>query len=458
MDYSLHFFRFIFLTCIFCLQTVRMIKWKHLALLALAFHSGLAINCTTDYDRIPVNSDLTVDCGVSIITLEVNVCTASWAGFNASTLAMNGQHNNSLCFGVTDTSTNPPVVRFQLPINDSSENPCRQSLQIVDETPTSAVFSSFSKVQSVIITGFIDTPRSTEGIISYTTDLYYHFSCRYPLEYFINNTQIVASSVSVATKGNNGTFISTLSMSVYNDSNYMYPLAVPDAGLPLRSKIYVEVKATNLTGSFHVLLDHCFATPSPYNVSANEKHDFFTGCTVHSRTTIDQNGRDLNSRFYFEAFRFVEHHSLTKSTIYLHCIVRLCEPDKCQELLNGCGSSVYGRKRREVAEPFGSESSESTTVSVGPIYTRDNGMPILAHRNAPLLPHLTSTTSKMNEVDQTAFGTGASSQQADSSKSDTALAIGLIFGGGATVVLVVGAWFVAKKFLCLGGSGLTSFH
>lgn len=65
--------------------------------------------------------------------------------------------------------------------------------QIVDEAPDPAgPFSSFSTIQSVIITGYIDTPRSDQGLISYSTDLYYHFSCRYPLEYLINNTQIAA--------------------------------------------------------------------------------------------------------------------------------------------------------------------------------------------------------------------------------------------------------------------------
>lgn len=66
-------------------------------------------------------------------------------------------------------------------------------VQIVDEAPDPAgPFSSFSTIQSVIITGYVDTPRSDQGLISYSTDLYYHFSCRYPLEYLINNTQIVA--------------------------------------------------------------------------------------------------------------------------------------------------------------------------------------------------------------------------------------------------------------------------
>ena len=63
----------------------------------------------------------------------------------------------------------------------------------MDEVPDpSGPFSNFLTIQSVIITGFVDTPGSSEGVISYATDLYYHFSCRYPLEYLLNDTQIIA--------------------------------------------------------------------------------------------------------------------------------------------------------------------------------------------------------------------------------------------------------------------------
>lgn len=264
-------------------------------------------NCSSEYDRTPGmcnqpahcnepvhriskfpfsffcfldNSDLTVDCGTTVITLEVNLCSAMWAGFNATDLALNGNHNISDCLGSVDISVNPPVIRYQLPVNHSQDNSCRQSLQvregqgetpkhhnsedkqvlqtsvflfsliqIVDEAPDSTgPFSSFLTIQSVIITGYIDTPRSDQGLISYSTDLHYHFSCRYPLEYLINNTQIVAwvsqnfgqccekekfcwiclanltvsslfsSSVSVATSDSNGTFIDTLKMAVFNVS------------------------------------------------------------------------------------------------------------------------------------------------------------------------------------------------------------------------------------------------
>ncbi|KAG7281733.1 hypothetical protein CRUP_028047 [Coryphaenoides rupestris] len=153
-------------------------------------------NCSDIYDRVPDNSDLMVDCGTSIITLDVNLCTAEWAGFNATGLALNGEHSTSACLGTVDAGADPPVIRYQLPVNHSEANPCRQSLQIVDEVPgPSSPFSSFSNIQSVIITGFIETPTSNQGVISYATDLYYHFSCRYPLEYLLNNTQIMAGGM-----------------------------------------------------------------------------------------------------------------------------------------------------------------------------------------------------------------------------------------------------------------------
>lgn len=71
-----------------------------------------------------------VDCGTTVITLEINMCTAQWAGFNISDLALNGNHNTTACLGSIDTSVDPPVIRYQLPVNHSQDNPCRQSLQV----------------------------------------------------------------------------------------------------------------------------------------------------------------------------------------------------------------------------------------------------------------------------------------------------------------------------------------
>uniref|UniRef100_A0A3B3SAG6 Si:dkey-103g5.3 n=1 Tax=Paramormyrops kingsleyae TaxID=1676925 RepID=A0A3B3SAG6_9TELE len=276
-------------------------------------------NCSSVYDRIPGTEDLKVVCGTALITVDVNLCAAMWAGFDPARLAMNGKYNNSLCRGTIDAQADPPIVRFELPVNHTEESSCWQTLQT-------------SSIQALVVGSYIDMPKSADAVISYSPDLSYHFSCHYPLVYFFNNSQITASSISVSTNEHHGHFFSSLSMGVYNDSSYSYPLIIPEAGLALRTKVFVEVKATNLTGNFHVLLDHCFATPLPYNVLSGEQHSFFTGCQLDKQTVMEKNGMGLSARFFFEVFRFLQHQDRDKSSMYLHCIVKLCKPSKCQVL------------------------------------------------------------------------------------------------------------------------------
>uniref|UniRef100_A0A3B4GKR0 Si:dkey-103g5.3 n=1 Tax=Pundamilia nyererei TaxID=303518 RepID=A0A3B4GKR0_9CICH len=253
------------------------------------------------------NSDLMVQCGTSKITLDINLCTVQWAGFNATELALNGQYSNTACQGSVDTSVNPPVVHFQLAKNDTY----------------------LENGAAVIVTGYINTPRSDQGLISYSTDLYYHFSCRYPLYHIF--------LFSVATSNNNGTFIDSLKMSVFNDSNYNYPLVVPPTGLELRTKLYVEFQFT--LGSLfcysnslqYTTEPQCNCTLRYFHVS-NKKKTLSTSCNIANRTTVTSNGVSTVARFNFEAFRFVQHHDQAKSSIYVHCMLRLCEPSKCQQI------------------------------------------------------------------------------------------------------------------------------
>lgn len=88
------------------------------------------------------------------------------------------------------------------------------------------------------------------------------------MSFFIN----YRSGVTLAIKDNNGTFLSTLSIQLYRvrpfktfgrlpknfsnslsyfsveqDQQYQQILTIPETGLDLKTKIYVSVKATNLT-------------------------------------------------------------------------------------------------------------------------------------------------------------------------------------------------------------------
>ncbi|XP_016379427.1 zona pellucida-like domain-containing protein 1 [Sinocyclocheilus rhinocerous] len=224
-----------------------------------------------------------------------------------------------------------------------------------------------------------------------------------------------------------GTNMITLESTDFNSQ-----LVVPLTGLELRTKVYVEVKAANLTGNFHLLLDHCFATPSPYNHTNYKQHNFFTGCFVENRTTMLYNGRSKFSRFSFEAFRFVEHRNQEMSTIYLHCILRLCEPNKCQELLDSCSSTRT--RRRRALEPYGSQAKDSATVSVGPLHT----------------------AALKNEV-SSAMASGGSELLNRDNMNVAGVVVGVIFATGSAVLLVMTGWFVLKKF-CWAGALPRAFH
>lgn len=57
-------------------------------------------------------------------------------------------------------------------------------------TSGTGVFSDFSNIQTVNVSGVVRSRDLTTGTVTYNAELKYFYSCAYPLEYFINNTQI----------------------------------------------------------------------------------------------------------------------------------------------------------------------------------------------------------------------------------------------------------------------------
>lgn len=52
-------------------------------------------------------------------------------------------------------------------------------------------YGNLSLVQIGSVSGYIDTPDPST-VISYLPGLQYKFSCSYPLEYLVNNTQLAS--------------------------------------------------------------------------------------------------------------------------------------------------------------------------------------------------------------------------------------------------------------------------
>ncbi|CAB1450029.1 unnamed protein product [Pleuronectes platessa] len=290
------------------------------------------LTCQNELRR-PEYSDISVECGTSSISLAILICPVVYTGYNESLLILNHIFNMPECKGTLDDSVTPPVVRFTFPLNMT--NACGSKF-LTSSAAGTGMFADFSNIQTVNVSGAVRSHDPTTGVVTYNAELKYYYSCAYPLEYLINNTQ---------------------------DINYTTPLDIPPLGLELRTTIFVQVQADNLTAQYHVLLDRCYASISP-NPTNSTFFNLFVPCSSDQMTTVYGNGNGHQSRFSFPAFRFIEQQNQTVSTYYLHCITRLCEISTCSGFQQ-CNS----RRRRDV-DP--TDASEATILSSIPIVTKND--------------------------------------------------------------------------------------
>ncbi|XP_054643762.1 zona pellucida-like domain-containing protein 1 [Dunckerocampus dactyliophorus] len=316
-------------------------------------------DCGTDARR-PQMNDISVRCGTSSIGLAIQICPVIYTGYNETLLILNHMMDSD-CRATLDESVQPPVARFDFPLNET--HACGSTFLTTSSAGT-GVFADFSNIQTVNVSGVIRSVDPTTGTITYNAELKYYYSCAYPLEYLVNNTQIDVSASSIAVKDNNGSFISTLNMKLFSDADYLRPLVMPSLGLELRTNVYVEVKAVNLTGQYHVLLDRCYATISPLP-SNSSFFNLFVPCSKDRFTTVIENGESQSARFHFPAFRFVEQQNQTVSTYYLHCITRLCETSTC-----GTFMQCNNRRKRETVEATAGGVTEPYTITSTKLITK----------------------------------------------------------------------------------------
>ncbi|XP_063063240.1 zona pellucida-like domain-containing protein 1 [Engraulis encrasicolus] len=338
-------------------------------------------NCDANFhSRFPGERDISVFCGVQTITLKINFCPVLYSGYTSEDLALNGRHGDAHCRGFINNNTFPTAVLFSISLNTLEA--CGNTLQ-VSTGPGVNAYGNASLVQMGNVSGFVDTPDPTPpALISYLPGLLYKFSCSYPLEYLINNTQLASSSAAISVKDGNGTFVGTLSLVLFNDSNYLHLLSVPVGGLALKTRVFAAIKATNLDRRWNVLIDYCYATPSG-NPTDDTRHDLFFGCHKDPQTTVLENGKSQMGRFSFEVFRFLKHRNQRTSTIFLHCITKLCRMEDCPALVPICS-----RRRREEASVRRSDERSK--------FTRDAGNTVITA--GPIITHNDETLSNNSEL------------------------------------------------------------
>lgn len=72
---------------------------------------------------------------------------------------------------------------------------------------------------------------------------------------------------------------------------------------------------------------------------------FRHSCFKDPQTTVFENGKSQMGRFSFEVFRFVKHRHQKMSTVFLHCVTKLCRADDCIMLMPVRGKMLHLQSR-----------------------------------------------------------------------------------------------------------------
>ncbi|XP_043911775.1 beta-tectorin [Protopterus annectens] len=155
------------------------------------------------------------------------------------------------------------------------------------------------------------------------------FSCAYQADYTISNSVFDQKVATIYLKnGSLGTFESQLSLNFYSNSKFVDKKAAPftieisDIG----SEVYVGVESKGLSGRFKVVLNNCWATPSPDFMYAVQWKLIADGCQADRTVIIYDNGKDSRGTFQFNSFRFQNIPKLSK--VWLHCETSVCDSER----------------------------------------------------------------------------------------------------------------------------------
>ncbi|XP_061121112.1 beta-tectorin [Syngnathus typhle] len=161
----------------------------------------------------------------------------------------------------------------------------------------------------------------------------YTFSCVYRATYLVNNAVFSQRVATVyVSNGTLGSFMSQLSMGVFTNAKFLYAKEAPyviDTS-EIGSEVFVGVEAKGLSGRFRVVIENCWATPTPYSTDRRRWSLIINSCPSDDTVNIFENAKDGRSTFKFNSFRFGGQEKL--STVWLHCEVYVCDSERlvCQ--------------------------------------------------------------------------------------------------------------------------------
>lgn len=130
-----------------------------------------------------------------------------------------------------------------------------------------------------------------------------------------------------------------ISINIFTSSSFLIKSIHPIT-VSMNQPIFVGIKKVNTNGNFKMIVEQCFATPTPS--TKGMKYVFFDNrCSLDSSFRMIQND-DHKFSFVIKTFRFVK----TSKSIYIHCRAYICQKkSKSSQCEQKCGGRRNARNR-----------------------------------------------------------------------------------------------------------------
>ncbi|XP_030308918.1 deleted in malignant brain tumors 1 protein isoform X8 [Calypte anna] len=280
------------------------------------------------YSSIPADQNTTLLCLPDYMHAVVSRDYLESQGYSAQMVTL----NNSSC---RPTITSQEVI-FNIPYNG-----CGTTQEENDDT------INYSNM--IIIT-------SSGNIIKRKKNIHLHISCK-----MLHNTwmKVMYAAEDTIDLQENQFGRYDLNITFYDSSSFLQQVHSSPYYVDLNQNLYLQAYLHSSDPNLSVFVDTCVASPDPQDFNTLVYNIIKDGCVQDSSYTTYNSPSSHFARFKFNAFEFMNHHSL----VYLRCELVVC---RLQDHSSHCYRGCARRFKRDT-----SSAEEKVSVVVGPLQLRE---------------------------------------------------------------------------------------
>ncbi|KAM9379554.1 scavenger receptor cysteine-rich domain-containing protein DMBT1-like [Phaethornis superciliosus] len=280
------------------------------------------------YSSIPADQNTTLLCLPDYMHAVVRRDYLESQGYSAQMVTL----NNSSC---RPTVTSREVI-FNIPYNG-----CGTTQEENDDTIN---YSNMIKI------------TSSGNIIKRKKNIHLHISCK-----MLHNTwmQVMYSAEDTIDLQENQFGRYDLNITFYDSSSFLQQVHSSPYYVDLNENLYLQAYLHSSDPNLSVSVDTCVASPDPQDFNTLAYNIIKDGCVQDSSYTTYKSPNSHFARFKFNAFEFMNHHSL----VYLRCELVVC---RLQDHSSHCYRGCARRSKRDT-----SSAEEKVSVLVGPLQLRE---------------------------------------------------------------------------------------